>query len=152
MNFTNYASYSGNKFEHDNNSNIFYFTKDEYVNMNELVSYLDLCVFPFRGFYAYEVATTSPSRTFSLKHFDISYEKPESEVTAIDDAWKSKADLMIRSDKGSMTLTATRAQEVTIYSANGICVAKVNMQGGDTQTVSMPSGVYVVNNVKIAVK
>ena len=152
VNFTNYASYSGNKFEHDNNSNIFYFTKDEYVNMNELVSYLDLCVFPFRGFYAYEVATTSPSRTFSLKHFDISYEKPESEVTAIDDAWKSKADLMIRSDKGSMTLTATRAQEVTIYSANGICVAKVNMQGGDTQTVSMPSGVYVVNNVKIAVK
>ena len=59
---------------------------------------------------------------------------------------------MIRSDKGSMTLTATRAQEVTIYSANGICVAKVNMQGNDTQTVNMPSGVYVVNNVKIAVK
>lgn len=151
VNFTNYASYSGNKFTHDN-PNIFYFNKDNYVNMNDLASYLDLCVFPFRGFYAYEVATTSPSRTFSLKRFDISYEKPESEVTAIDNAWKSKADLKIRSDKGSMTLTATRAQEVTIYSANGICVAKVNMQGGDTQTVSMPSGVYVVNNVKIGVK
>lgn len=149
VNFTNYASYSGNRFTHAN-PNIFYFNKDNYVNMNDLASYLDLCVFPFRGFYAYTLA--NGSREFSLKRFDISYEKPEGDVTAIDDAWKSKADLMIRSDKGSMTLTATRAQEVTIYSANGICVAKVNMQGGDTQTVSMPSGVYVVNNVKIAVK
>ena len=83
---------------------------------------------------------------------DFSYDEPEDDITDINDNKESDTDLMVRTGKGSVTITTTKAQEVTIYSANGSCAAKVNMKGGDTQTVSLPSGLYIVNNVKIGVK
>ena len=152
--FTNYTTYSGATFKHDvetYNEDIFYFAKDEFFNVHELYRNLDLLIYPFRAIYGYE--PTGASREFPLMRFRISYEEPEgSEITGINDNWKTMADLMIRSEKGSMIITATRAQDVTIYSTNGTCMAKVSMKGGDTQTVNLPTGLYVVNNVKIAVK
>lgn len=149
--FTNYGTYSGAQFSRDNN-NIFYFANNQYVTLQELAAGLKLSMFPFRGVFAYEETGTSPSRNYSLTHFDVSYDEPSlGDATGIEDR-SIKADLMIRTDKGSMTISSTKEQVVTVYSANGICVAKANMQGGDTQTINLPSGVYVVNNVKIAVK
>lgn len=152
--FTNYGTYSGARFPNasDKDRNIFYFAGNEYVTMKELHSSRPyLYVYPFRGIYHY--TSGNGSRDFNLKRFDISYDEPSlGEGTGIDDNWKAKADLMIRSDKGCLTITATKAQEVAIFSANGTCVAKASMQGSDTQTINLPSGVYVVNNVKIAVK
>ena len=147
--FTNYGTFSGTDYNRTDN-NVFYFANNMYHNLNDLLKKYDLLVFPFRGFYKYPKGVTS--REFSLKYFDISFDEPEYDVTGIDDNCKSEADLMIHTDKGSMTFTATKAQEVSIYAANGTLAAKVNMQGGDTQTVSLPSGLYVVNNVKIGVK
>ena len=158
VNFVNNASYSGLRFDHNSTSNndIFYFANNQYFNMNDLAKGRPyLYVYPFRGVYAYSAATPgSGSRQFSLKRFDISYDKPGSELgesTGIND-WNSQADLMIRTGKGFMTMTAAKAQKVTIYSVNGAIVAKTNLQDGDTQTVNLPTGLYVVNNVKIAVK
>ena len=149
--FKNYGTYSGTQFSRDNN-NIFYFANNQYLSMTELVPSMKLNMFPFRGVFAYTVTGTSPSRKYSLKHFDVSYDEPSlGDATGIDDK-NVKADLMIRTDKGSMTISSTKEQIVTVYSTNGIRVAKANMQGGDTQTINLPSGVYVVNNVKIAVK
>ena len=160
--FTNYASFSGAVLDHSDASkqyNVFYFGNNQFVNMNELsAGRKKLYAYPFRGFYGYTVTTPSPSgsREFNLKAFDISYDEPQSETTGIEDTFKSEGnagiDLMIRCEKGCMILSATKAQEVAIYAANGSLAAKVNMVGGDTQTVNLPSGVYVVNKVKIAVK
>jgi hypothetical protein len=146
--FTNYGTFSGTNYDRTDDR-VFYFANNMYHNLSDLLKKYNLLVFPFRGIYKYP---TNTSREFSLKYFDISFDEPEYDVTSIDDNWKSEADLMVRTDKGSMTLTATKAQEVSIYAANGTLAAKVNMQGGDTQTVSLPSGLYVVNNVKIGVK
>lgn len=146
--FTNYGTFSGTNYDRTD-ERVFYFANNMYHNLSDLLKKYNLLVFPFRGIYKYP---TNTSREFSLKYFDISFDEPEYDVTGIDDNWKSEADLMVRTDKGSMTLTATKAQEVSIYAANGTLAAKVNMQGGDTQTVSLPSGLYVVNNVKIGVK
>lgn len=154
--FTNYGSYSGARFTRNNNK-IFYFANNQYLSMTELISNRPyLYIYPFRGVYAYTVTSTTPggngSRNFSLKHFDISYDEPDfSDITGINDRSR-EADLIIRTSKGSMTLTSTKAQQVSIYSINGIRVAKANMQGGDTQTINLPMGVYLVNDVKIAVK
>jgi hypothetical protein len=153
--FTNYASLSGAVLDHSNASgtyNVFYFGNNQFVNMNELsANQKKLYAFPFRGFYNYTL--TGSSREFNLKAFDISYDEPQNDITSIDELNNvPDADLMIRTGKGSMTITASKAQEVTIYSANGTCVAKANMLGGDTQTVYLASGVYIVNNIKIAVK
>lgn len=155
VNFVNNASYSGLRFNRDD-KNIFYFASNQYLNMNELVASRPyLYVYPFRGIYSYSSSNSGSgeSRQFLLKRFSISYEKPETDLegTGIDDS-KNEADLMIRSGKGYMTISASKAQEVTIYSVNGACVAKANMLGGDTQTVNLPTGLYLVNNVKIAVK
>ena len=148
--FTNSGTYSGTRFNRDDNC-VFYFANQQYVSMNELVSSRKyLYVNPFRGIYRYPKGT--PSREFSLRRFDITFDELGiGNATGINDKSK-ETDLMISTGKGYMTISATKAQEVTIYSVNGVCVAKANMQGGDTQTVNMPSGVYIVNNVKIAVK
>lgn len=151
--FVNYASFSGARFNRNNN-NIFYFANNMYVTMKELRDTHEfLYSYPFRGIYSYTPGT--PSREFTLKRFEISYEEPglgSGDVTGINNNWMNNADLKIRSEKGNMTLTATKAQEVTIYSSNGSTAAKIYMQGGDSKTVNLPSGLYVVNNVKIIVK
>ncbi len=147
--FTNYGTFSGTNYDRTDN-NVFYFANNMYHNLSDLLRKYNLLVYPFRGIYRYPKGTTS--RDFSLKNIEVSFDEPDDDATGIDGNWKSEADLMIRTDKGSMTVTATKAQEISIYSANGTLAAKVNMQGGDTQTVNLPSGLYVVNNVKIGVK
>lgn len=148
--FTNSGTYSGARFDRTNDC-VFYFANQQFVSMNELNSGRKyMYVSPFRGIYTYPKGTTS--REFSLKRFEISFDEPNlGDITGISDT-NNEADLMIHTEKGSMTITAAKAQEVTIYSANGARVAKASMQGGDTQTVNLSSGVYIVNNVKIAVK
>ena len=59
---------------------------------------------------------------------------------------------MIRSDRGKLTITASRSQDVVIRSVNGMVVKNTNVEAGNTTTVALPAGIYVVNNTKITVK
>ena len=64
----------------------------------------------------------------------------------------TKPDLMIRSDRGMLTITASRSQDVVIRSVNGMVVKSTNIEAGNTTTVALPAGIYLVNNTKITVK
>ena len=172
--FTNKATFSGAKFDRaakDNSGkevgeDVFYFAGNQYLDLHTLVMYQDgihdeahlnqyLYIYPFRGVYTY-TKTQKPGTNGGAKmnSFDISFDeivKPSGIATGLDEVG-TKADLMIRSEKGMLVISASRDQNVNIRSINGIAVKDININAGDTKTVGLPSGIYLVNNVKIIVK
>ena len=90
-----------------------------------------------------------------MKGFFISYDIENMEIAGITtdvNEFENKADLMIRSEKGMLIISASRDQDVNIRSINGMSIKNVNINAGSTQTVGLPSGIYLVNNIKITVK
>ena len=172
--FTNKATFSGAKFDRaakDNSGkevgeDVFYFAGNQYLDLHTLVMYQDgihdeahlnqyLYIYPFRGVYTY-TKTLKPGTIGGAKmnSFDISFDeiqKPSGIATGLDEVG-TKADLMIRSEKGMLIISASRDQDVNIRSINGVAIKDVNINAGDTKTVGLPSGIYLVNNVKIIVK
>ena len=156
--FTNFASYSGNKFDRAVSENVFYFgnTTNNYVDLHTLSTKGKdggryLYVFPFRGVYAY---TSEGSSAKFMRWFNICYGEnptPQPETTAID-KMPSWANLMITTGKGSLTMTATKAQTVNILSVSGVKTGRVKINAGESQVVNLPAGVYIVNGTKIVVK
>lgn len=155
--FTNYASYSGGKFDREVSEDVFYFSKNKYVDLHTLYPGTQqyLLSFPFRGVYTYSTSAPSASGAKLMSSFVISYDLDDMEsmgITTKLEKLGTNADLMIRSDKGMLTISASRDQNVSIRSVNGMAVKDVNINAGDTKTVGLPSGIYLVNNVKIIVK
>ena len=156
--FTNYASYSGGKFDRAVSEDVFYFSKNKYVDLHTLypgnLQYLKS--YPFRGVYTYSTsAPTTPSGAKLMKGFYISYDLDEMEdagfITHLEELG-TKADMMIRSGKGFITIATTADQMFTIRSISGMTIKNVSVSSGDTTTVSLPAGIYIVNNTKITVK
>lgn len=152
--FTNYASYSGGKFDRAVSENVFYFSKNKYVDLHTL--YPDtqryLMSYPFRGVYTY---STSASPSKLMNGFYISYDLDDMESAGFATRLEqlgTKADMMIRSGKGFITITATADQKFMIRTLNGMAVKNVGVNAGNTTTVNLPAGIYLVNNTKITVK
>ena len=151
--FTNYASYSGGKFNRAVSENVFYFSKNKYVDLHTLYpgTLQYLMSYPFRGVYTY--STSAGAKL--MNGFFISYNLDEMEdagfATRLEQLGKN-ADMMIRSGKGFITITATADQNFTIRSLNGMTFKNVSVNGGTTTTVNLPAGIYLVNNTKITVK
>ena len=112
-----------------------------------------LMSYPFRGVYTY--STTAPSSAKRMKGFYISYNLDEMEdagfTTGLEELG-TKADMMIRSGKGFITITTTADQKFTIRTINGLTLRNVSVNAGSTTTVNLPAGIYIVNNTKITVK
>jgi len=155
-NLTNYASYSGSVYDRAVSENVFYFAKNKYVDLHTLIkSKQYLYVYPFRGVYTYVTNASTPAKM--MKGFYISYNLDEMEdaglVTALQEMdAETNADLMIRSGKGMLTITSTRDQNVSIRSISGMTIKNANLSAGGSTTVSLPAGIYIVNNTKITVK
>ena len=61
-------------------------------------------------------------------------------------------DLMVAPGNGMITLTSTIDQNVRVNSTSGVLVNNAKMQAGETRTINVPAGIYVINGVKIIVK
>lgn len=131
---------------------IFYFSKDCFVTTRTLGAGKSLKILPFRSFYEYPepVATSSGAK---MTKFRIVFGEnlDDDNTTAINDAIKD-ADLAVIPGKGAITLMARADKDVTIHAVSGITVDKCNLRAGDTRTVAVPAGVYVINGVKMIVK
>jgi hypothetical protein len=60
--------------------------------------------------------------------------------------------LTIVTGKGIITLKASDAQNVHILSADGKQIARLTLKSGEIRSISVASGIYIVNNRKIIVK
>ena len=134
---------------------IFYFANNIFYNLYKLTpTKRYLYAYPFHPVYAFEgtIPSEIPNSVKSLGGLDITFEDP-SDLDYIRDTAKAFVhDLMVRSGKGYIQFTSDKDQTVNILSLNGTSYSRVTMNAGDSKTISLPAGVYVVNNVKIIVK
>ena len=156
-NFTNVATFSGAKFDRDLSENVFYFAAGKYLDLHTLAASAGpyLYVYPFRNVFTYPdngAWVSRASAAKAMKWFDISFDEPNhsSIVTEVDNI--ANADLMVKLGKGVVTLSATRSQDVNISTLSGMNMKRVALDAGDTQTVVLPAGIYLINNVKVIVK
>ena len=146
VSFTNYGSYSGKKI--DKNKKIFYFSGNMYLCSKNLRPGLNwLYVYPFRAFYEY----TGGADAKDLNGMSINYDDSEGETTGIE-YLQTRPDLAVQAGNGTITFTATADRKVNVYTVTGTLANSVSIKAGNTETINVPAGMYVVNGVKIIVK
>ena len=128
--------------------NIFYFAKNEFVNSADYVGNTTIKALPFRAYYN----ITSKTGNAKLMRFGIIFDEGEgNEATGISNV-DSNPDLMVVPGNGAITFTSTVEQNVRVNSVSGVLVENAKLQAGETRTISVPAGMYVINGVKIIVK
>ena len=140
--FTNYGSYSGKKLNKDDGW--FYFGKNKFYNSKNLTG-KSLYMYPFRAYYGYNGKGSAKE----LAGFEASFD----DLTSIEAAPSvSDNGLRLETSRGSLTLTATRTLPVSVVAASGVLVWRANMEGGRQETVTLPSGLYIVNGKKVIIR
>ena len=146
VSFTNYGSYSGKKL--DKNKKIFYFSGNMYLCSRNLRPGLNwLYVYPFRAFYEY----TGGADAKDLNGMSINYDDSEGETTGIE-YLQTRPDLAVQAGNGTITFAATANRKVNVYTVTGTLVNNISIKAGNTETINVPAGMYMVNGVKIIVK
>lgn len=144
-NFTPKGTYAGQRIKRT--SKIFYFADDEFVN-SEDCKYEIIKAAPFRAYFS----NGSSPVAAKLARFGIIFGDGEGDAPTGINSLGVNADLMVIPGDGIITMTSTIEQNVRVYSTSGVLVNNAKLQAGETQTVNVPAGVYVINGVKIMVK
>lgn len=144
-NFTNYGSYSGKKLH--KNEQIFYFSGNMYLNSKNLRPDLQhVYVYPFRSYYKY----AGGSGAKLMKAFNVLY--GENDFTTGIGEVTEKPDMAIIAGTGSLTFATTTDRQIQVFNTDGTTVNRLSMKAGETRTITLPAGVYIVNGKKIIVK
>ena len=143
-NFTSKGTYAGITI--NKGAGVFYFAQNKFVCSNDLdAAHPTVKGQPFRAFY------TTGSTTNLLPSFEIYFGEGNGTPTGITDV-TNRIDTGIKGGKGTITISSAIDNNVKIYNTSGMHFMDVNMQAGETKTVNIPAGIYVVNGVKIIVK
>lgn len=149
ISFQNHGSYSGKKLTAS--AGYFYFAGGMYLNSKNIRPEVSqyLYMYPFRGYYTYSGGGTGNAKM--MLGFDIVF--GENTTTGINDLTdKAVADLVAIPGRGTITFKATADNDVQIVNVNGTKVGRVVIGAGETQTVNVPAGLYIVNGAKLIVK
>ena len=143
-NFTSKGSFSGKKLA--KTPVVFYFAQNKFVSSGDLdAAHEFVGLHPFRAVYA------TGALTSAISSFEIYFGEGNGTPTGITDVTK-RIDTGIMGGKGTITITSAIDNKVKIYNTSGMHFMNVDMQAGETKTVNVPAGIYVVNGVKIIVK
>lgn len=143
----NYGSYCGVKVPKIDG--IFYFNKDKFISSLLLDErFEDVYVLPFRSYYACQNGANN------VRYLNISLE-PNTETSWIDNAAETattSAGFMFSAETGKLTITATKDLRTNIRNINGQTIDTTSLKAGETRTVALPSGIYMVNGTKVVVR
>lgn len=130
----------------DKNDGYFYFAKERFVSSLNLTTSNYVYVMPFRTYYDY-------AGVAQARYMNISLE-PNSDITGISDITTGNEDrpFGFASGSGSLTITAFADVTVNVRAVNGQTVERCALKAGETRTVNVPAGIYIVNDMKVAVK
>ena len=144
---TSKGTYAGKEIA--KNPPIFYFANNHFVCSTSLDSnHNTVKVAPFRAYYAAQVSNGGSN----ISSMEIIFGEGIGDTpTGINDV-TSRIDTGIKGGKGTITIMSAIDNNVKIYNTSGMNFMNVDMQAGETKTVNVPAGVYVVNGVKIIVK
>ncbi len=144
------GNYSGVQYARSESENIFYFANNQFINLHTLSPKYDyLKVYPFRSVYTYSGGATGEGL---LNFFNAIFDDDETGDLDVIAEMPKYVDLAVRSGMGYLSMTSAIDQTVSVRSLNGLSVGELNMRAGDSQSINLPAGIYLVNNVKIIVK
>jgi hypothetical protein len=145
--FTHQGTFSGALFAKDSPTT-FYFAHDGFYSSAELdANHPNVKTNPFRTFYSYNANGDAKGYTLYMQIGE------NDEPTGINDITSGNGARNIVTGKGTITVTAVNGDEAfRIISLTGQNVSNMNLKSGDSETVAVPSGLYLVNGVKVIVK
>ena len=141
--FTPKASYAGLKLA-KTAGNYFYFAKNMFLNSKNINGDYLYC-YPFRAVYEYGGNT-------SARAFNVAFGENFGDVTGIETAKAAETGVEVAPGAGCIEIHALKNAAVVVYDMSGMVVERLDMIAGDTQTVNLPVGIYLVNKNKVAVK
>lgn len=141
--FTPKASYAGLKLA-KTAGNYFYFGKNMFLNSKNISGDYLYC-YPFRAVYEYGGNT-------SARAFNVAFGENFGDVTGIETAKAAETGVEVAPGAGCIEIHALKNAAVVVYDMSGMVVERLDMIAGDTQTVNLPAGIYLVNKNKVAVK
>lgn len=138
--FTHKGTYSGLKF--DKTQTPAFYIANNVLNGSADLGRTYVKMFPFRTLYTYP--GESLSKTFSIFI-------GENSATGIDEVSTNRI-AGVTTGHGFIAITADEAATYNVVSLSGQNVDRVSLQAGESRTLSVPAGIYLVNNMKVLVK
>lgn len=148
MTLTPQATFSGA--EVDKTQGIFYFNKDKFVSSFALDMSNTVKVLPFRSYY--DCTGTSTGKR-NIRYINISLE-PNNATTDIQEVTSkaTNAGFVFSSQAGQLTVKATKDLRVNVRNVSGQTIDVKALKAGESHSVKLPSGIYVVNGTKVMVR
>lgn len=140
------ATFSGA--EVDKTKGIFYFNKDKFVSSLALEVSNTVKVLPFRSYY-----DCTGTGTRNIRYINISLE-PNNDPTDIQEVTSeaTNAGFVFSSQAGQLTVKATKDLRVNVRNVGGQTIDVKALKAGESHSVKLPSGIYVVNGTKVMVR
>lgn len=142
------ATFSGA--EVDKAKGIFYFNKDKFVSSLALDMSNTVKVLPFRSYY--DCTGTSTGKR-NIRYINISLE-PNNATTDIQEVTSkaTNAGFVFSAQAGQLTVKATKDLRVNVRNVSGQTIDVKALKAGESHSVKLPSGIYVVNGTKVMVR
>lgn len=146
MVLTPQATFSGA--EVDKTKGIFYFNKDKFVSSRALEVFPTVYVLPFRSYY-----DCTGTGTRNIRYINISLE-PNNDPTDIQEVTTdaTNAGFVFSAQAGQLTVKATKDLRVNVRNVSGQTIDVKALKAGESHSVKLPSGIYVVNGTKVMVR
>lgn len=148
IDLTPQATFSGA--EVDKTKGIFYFNKDKFVSSLALNISNTVKVLPFRSYYD---CTGMGTGKRNIRYINISLE-PNNTTTDIQEVTSkaTNAGFVFSSQAGQLTVKATKDLRVNVRNVSGQTIDVKALKAGESHSVKLPSGIYVVNGTKVMVR
>lgn len=148
MTLTPQATFSGA--EVNKTQGIFYFNKDKFVSSYALDMSNTVKVLPFRSYY--DCTGTSTGKR-NIRYINISLE-PNNATTDIQEVTSkaTNAGFVFSAQAGQLTVKATKDLRVNVRNVSGQTIDVKALKAGESHSVKLPSGIYVVNGTKVMVR
>jgi len=141
--FTGCGTYSGTQQE-----DCFYYGNGYFYCSANLRGSKKANIRPFRGFVKYDTSGT-PAKSFGIIFKTVTAENAE-ETTGI--SMEEAGSATIVGGKGTITVLTFADETVPVYTLSGTMAKKMRLSAGQSKTVSVPAGIYVVKGKKIVVQ
>lgn len=141
--WTAIGSYSG--VQPTKNAQRWYFSKEFFWKSEALKANDHFNIRPFRAYFETTDQTAATKAMVVFGDRDIV-------STGIGSVASTASSLQVATGHGFISLTAGSATQVAVYTVAGQLVANASLADGETRRVSLPQGVYMVNQVKVVVK
>lgn len=142
--FSHVGTYSGGKVAKE--QKLFYFANNGFFSSMELKDkYTTVDIYPFRSVYQ-----TSGSGSAKVGYLMLVEGENPNMATGIADV--DKVFTGITTGKGFISITTDADTAYRIRSVSGQNIDALNLKAGESRTVYLPAGIYLVNGLKVLVK